>query len=71
MRLSMRKGDVRLSGQGDGNGTRSTGKGSPSTRKRGGGEKTGSVARALRSVYDDMLREEVPNDFLDLLGKLS
>jgi hypothetical protein len=29
------------------------------------------VGRALRSVYDDTLRESVPDDFLDLLGKLS
>lgn len=32
--------------------------------------RTGSVRRALKTVYDDMLREEVPQDFLDLLGKL-
>jgi hypothetical protein len=25
----------------------------------------------LRSVYDDTLREAVPDDFLNLLGKLS
>jgi hypothetical protein len=29
------------------------------------------VGRALRSVYDDTLRESVPDDFMDLLGKLS
>jgi len=29
------------------------------------------VGRALRSVYDDTLRENVPDDFMDLLGKLS
>ncbi|QIK79244.1 hypothetical protein G7077_10375 [Sphingomonas piscis] len=29
------------------------------------------VSRALRSVYDDTLREDVPDDFMDLLGKLS
>jgi len=28
------------------------------------------LGRALRTVYDDTLREDVPNDFLDLLGKL-
>ena len=32
--------------------------------------KVGEVGKALRSVYDDTLREDVPNDFLDLLGKL-
>ena len=29
------------------------------------------VGRALRSVYDETLRESVPDDFKDLLGKLS
>jgi hypothetical protein len=29
------------------------------------------LGRALRSVYDDTLREAVPDDFLDLIGKLS
>ena len=33
--------------------------------------KASDVGRALRSVYDTTLREDVPNDFLDLLGKLS
>lgn len=28
------------------------------------------VGRALRSVYDDTLHEDVPADFLALLGKL-
>jgi len=30
----------------------------------------GSISRALRSVYDDTLREDIPADFIDLLGKL-
>ena len=38
-------------------------------RKRGKSS-TNAVSRALRSVYDDTLREDVPADFLDLLGKL-
>jgi hypothetical protein len=29
------------------------------------------VGRALRSVYDETLREDVPDDFMNLLGKLS
>ena len=29
------------------------------------------VAKALRSAYNEALRETVPDDFLDLLGKLS
>jgi len=28
------------------------------------------LGRALRSVYDETVREDVPADFLDLLGKL-
>jgi hypothetical protein len=44
---------------------------SPRTdKKRKGVERSGTVGRALKSVYDEMLREEVPKDFLDLLGKL-
>ena len=34
-------------------------------------QRTGDVGRALRSVYDDTLRESVPDEFMDLLGKLS
>lgn len=29
-----------------------------------------SLARALRTVYDDTLREDIPDEFKDLLGKL-
>ena len=45
-----------------------------SRRKRKSGSdgraKAGDVGRALRSVYDTTLREDVPDDFLNLLGKL-
>lgn len=39
---------------------------------RNGGAKTkGSKwGRVLRTAYDDALREPVPDEFLDLLGKL-
>jgi len=33
-------------------------------------DKSNVVGRALRTVYDETLREDVPRDFLDLLGKL-
>ena len=33
--------------------------------------RSSELGRALRSVYDDTLREPVPDDFLNLLGKLS
>lgn len=38
------------------------------TKKRS--QRTGDIGRALRSVYDETLREDVPDDFRDLLGKL-
>ena len=31
----------------------------------------GDLGRALRTIYDDTLREPVPDDFLSLIGKLS
>jgi hypothetical protein len=34
-------------------------------------QRSSDLGRALRSVYDDTLRETVPDDFLNLLGKLS
>jgi hypothetical protein len=34
-------------------------------------QRSGDLGRALRTVYDDTLRETVPDDFLDLIGKLS
>ena len=42
--------------------------------RKGKGKKvrgsSASIGRALRLVYDDTLGEDVPADFLDLLGKL-
>jgi len=42
--------------------------------RKGKGKKgkasSNSIGRALRLVYDDTLGEDVPADFLDLLGKL-
>ena len=40
---------------------------SPRDRKQ---DKANVVGRALRTVYDETLREEIPDDFLSLLGKL-
>jgi Anti-sigma factor NepR len=34
-------------------------------------QRSGDLGRALRSIYDDTLRETVPDDFLKLIGKLS
>ena len=39
---------------------------------RGGRKhRSGDLGRALRTVYDDTLREPVPDDFLNLIGKLT
>jgi len=40
---------------------------SPKDRRH---DKANVVGRALRTVYDETLREDIPDDFLDLLGKL-
>ena len=34
-------------------------------------QRPADIGRALRSVYDDTVREDVPDDFMDLLSKLS
>lgn len=34
-------------------------------------QRASDLGRALRSIYDDTLRESVPDDFSDLLGKLN
>jgi hypothetical protein len=63
------EGDESLSGSPKASGGRgSSGPGQPDGKSRK--DRTGTIGRALRTVYDDMLREEVPRDFLDLLRKL-
>jgi len=39
--------------------------------KKGRKHRAADIGRALRSVYDDTVREQVPDDFQDLLGRLS
>ena len=47
-------------------------KSKPRAKRNGqGSAKASDLGKALRSVYDNTLREDVPGDFLDLLGKLS
>lgn len=46
-----------------------TSKSTKGTKRRG--QAADDVGKALRSAYDETLRENVPDDFLDLLGKLS
>lgn len=57
----------------DTNETGDSGRSKKSAASDRGGRKvrSGDLGRALRSVYDDTLREAVPDDFLNLLGKLS
>ena len=66
-----REGDDSLSGTSSSKASGSRGRTGPAL---GGAkprkDRSGTVGRALRTVYDDMLREEVPKDFLDLLRKL-
>ena len=61
--MSARKG-----GKSGGAGKGSSGKPPNQPKKR---QRSADLGRALRSVYDDTLREIVPDEFLDLLGKLS
>ena len=62
-------GDERLSGTSKSNSGRGP-SGAGTRDKKARKDRRGTVGRALRTVYDDMLREEVPRDFLDLLKKL-
>lgn len=62
------EGDERLSGSKTGDG-RDSGR-AAAARKAPRRDKATPVGRALRSVYDDTLRETVPDDFMDLLRKL-
>ena len=70
-----REGDEDLS-EGSNSGPLANGGRDKPRAKRGrkpnsaGRAKAGDVGRALRSVYDTTLREDVPRDFIDLLGKL-
>jgi hypothetical protein len=42
----------------------------PASARAARKHRSGDLGRALRSVYDDTLREHVPDEFLSLLGKL-
>ena len=43
----------------------------PASPEKKAKKKSSDLGRALRSVYDDTLRESVPDEFLNLLGRLS
>jgi hypothetical protein len=40
-------------------------------KPRGNAQRDGNVGNALRSVYQQTVNEDVPPEFLDLLGKLT
>lgn len=66
-RLSVKKG--RKAGGKDGGAPSPPAAASVPNQKRQ--SRSSDLGRALRTVYDDTLRESVPDDFMDLLGKLS
>lgn len=57
-------------GSGDGADRKAAQKKAPE-EKKGRKQRAGDLGRALRTIYDDTLRENVPDDFMNLLGKLS
>lgn len=63
-------GDERLSANNNADNRRPPSERGDGARKRRRADPPGAVGRALKTVYDDTLREEVPDDFMDLLGKL-
>jgi hypothetical protein len=67
--LSAKKGSD-TEGTGDSNRPKRSNSGSRGGRGGGGAKRGGDLGRALRSVYDDTLREAIPDDFLSLIGKL-
>jgi hypothetical protein len=74
-RLHPRRGDERLSGKQNGDPSGAAARNRTTEDKVRGAKKApkkaGDVGRALRTIYDDTVREPVPDDFLNLLGKLS
>lgn len=62
------EGDQNLSGSS----SKASGRGSRSgdSDKKPRRDRTGTVGKALRTVYDETLREDIPNEFRDLLRKL-
>ncbi|HXG81727.1 MAG TPA: NepR family anti-sigma factor [Sphingomicrobium sp.] len=63
------EGDERLSGNSKSSSGAEPSRSGSSDRKTRK-DRAGTVGRALRTVYDETLREEIPKDFLDLLRKL-
>jgi hypothetical protein len=74
-RVDPREGDERLSGKqrGESEGAKHRVRSSKSmdSDRKSKKHKASDIGRALRTVYDDTLRESVPDEFANLLGKLS
>ncbi len=70
-----REGDEELSAKNrsetERGGNAARAKKSASSDRKAGKHRSSDLGRALRSVYDDTLREAVPDDFTNLIGKLS
>jgi len=69
------RGDERLSaknkGEAEGAGNIRRSRSSSASDSKSRKQRSGDLGRALRTIYDDTLREPVPDDFADLIGKLS
>jgi hypothetical protein len=70
-RLGPREGDERLSAKKRSESEETTHARRPRKQPSDKTARKQDLGRALRTIYDDTLREAVPNDFLDLIGKLS
>jgi hypothetical protein len=73
-RLSPREGDERLSAKNrseSDDGAHAKRSKKPPLDKSNKKQRSTDLGRALRTIYDDTLRESVPDDFLNLIGKLS
>ncbi|MBB3764335.1 NepR family anti-sigma factor [Sphingomicrobium lutaoense] len=66
-----REGEDGLSGKKSDEARRATSSDGKKGTSKKAAQSPDPVGRALRSVYDDTLREEIPDEFKDLLGKLS
>jgi hypothetical protein len=69
------RGDERLSAnkrsESDRSGRSKLSKSPPTADTKARKQRSADLGRALRSIYDDTLRETVPDDFINLIGKLS
>ena len=72
-RLDPREGDERLSARKRSESDEAAHGKRPqkSSDKNARKQRSTDLGRALRTIYDDTLRESVPDDFVNLIGKLS